>query len=438
MEETLYNAVEEEYSEAAKILVVGVGGGGNNAVNNMISEGINTCSYIAMNTDRQALHTSLAKVKVQLGAKLTKGLGAGADPIIGEKAAEESLEEIKSHLENIDLLFIAAGMGGGTGTGAAPVIAELAEKMGILTIAVVTKPFDFEGRKRAANAAEGIEKLRKFVDTLLVIPNQKLLDQRQTGLYPDGAQKKLSLKDAFKYADDVLRKGIQGITDLIVKPAYINLDFADIRTVIKGKGIAHMGIGVGTGEHRNIEAATMAVSSSLLETRISGATALILNFVGSEDITIDEIDEACTLIREVVDPNANIIFGFAVDPAMHNELQLTVIATGFLNAESEKFRKDATLGTSAGRTMFDSSARPRPQFTPTTSLKPLGGEAKPEPREEKPVVEQKEPVVAPPATPREEPKRSDVKPSVIDVGNGYVPPFLRKLRAKKDGGDSAE
>ncbi|MDR3216737.1 MAG: cell division protein FtsZ [Clostridiaceae bacterium] len=321
----------EDFTQfGAKILVVGVGGGGNNAVNNMIDSGVSSCRYVAMNTDRQALMMSKADVTLQLGEKLTSGLGAGADPDVGERAAEESRDKISALLQDVDLLFIAAGMGGGTGTGAAPVIAEIARSLNLLTIAVVTKPFDFEGEKRMANAEAGINKLRKFVDTLLVIPNQKLVETaNRYNEYGDKPRKSLPVKEAFKIADDVLKEGVRAITDLVVKPALINLDFADVRTVIKDKGIAHMGIGVGKGERKHYDAAHQAVSSALLETRIEGATALILHFRGGEDTTIDEIKDASEMIKEVLDENPLIIWGLDVDENMHDEIRLTVIATGF-------------------------------------------------------------------------------------------------------------
>jgi cell division protein FtsZ len=321
----------EDFTQfGAKILVVGVGGGGNNAVNNMIASGVSSCRYVAMNTDKQALMMSRAEKKLQLGTRLTNGLGAGADPEVGARAAEESREEIAALLKDVDLLFIAAGMGGGTGTGAAPVIAEIARSLNLLTIAVVTKPFDFEGDKRMSNAEIGIDKLRKFVDTLLVIPNQKLAEAANSYHdYGDRPRKSLPVKEAFKIADDVLKEGVRAITDLVVKPALINLDFADVRTVIKDKGIAHMGIGIGKGERKHYDAAHQAVSSALLETRIEGATALILHFRGGEDTTIDEIKDAGEMIKEVLDENPLIIWGLDVDENMHDEIHLTVIATGF-------------------------------------------------------------------------------------------------------------
>lgn len=312
----------------ANIKVIGVGGGGNNAVNRMILAGIESCTFIAANTDMQALNMSKADIKIQLGANLTKGLGAGADPEIGARAAEESKEEIRSLLQDTDLLFITAGMGGGTGTGATPVIAQMAKEMDILTVAVVTKPFEqFEGKRRMDNANEGIEKLRKVVDTLLIIPNEKI-----QLFVPKGT----TLVQAFKVADDVLRQGIQGITEIIATPALINLDFSDIKAIMKNKGNAHIGIGRGKGDNRTLDAVRQAVQSPLLETNIQGATGLIVYVSGGQDLTLDEVHTAVGLIQEVVDPSANIIFGMGIDETLENEVIITVIATGFDSKEETR------------------------------------------------------------------------------------------------------
>ncbi len=310
----------EALRQICKIKVIGVGGGGNNAVNRMVNAGIKSAEFVAVNTDRQALLMSRAESRVQIGDKITRGLGAGADPDIGFKAAEESKEALKEILEGTDLVFITAGMGGGTGTGAAPVIAGLAKEMGILTIAVVTKPFSFEGKRRMENAERGIKELKSCVDTLVIIPNEKLLK-----IVPKGT----AIVEAFRTADDVLRQGIQGISDLIVTPSLINLDFADVTTIMKNKGLAHMGLGRGKGENRTIEAVRQAVSSPLLETTIEGATGIILNIKGGLDLTLEEVYEAAELVREVVDPSCNIIFGSGIDDTMENEVEITVIATGF-------------------------------------------------------------------------------------------------------------
>lgn len=309
-----------------KILVVGVGGGGCNAVNRMIASGLKSASFVAANTDKQALMMSKATMQIQLGEKLTKGLGAGADPEIGRKAAEESRSQICEKLRGVDLVFITAGMGGGTGTGAAPVIASIAREMGILTIAVVTKPFEFEGRTRLANAEVGIKNLSKCVDTLVVIPNDRLLSI---------AQKGTSIVDAFKYADEVLRQGIQGISDLIATPSLINLDFADVRTVMKNRGLAHMGIGEGKGEKRNKIAVRQAIASPLLETSINGAKAVIINIKGGFDLTLEEVNDAVNLVKEVVSPEANTIFGTTIDEEYNDRMIVTIVATGFEGSRFE-------------------------------------------------------------------------------------------------------
>ena len=310
----------EEQNTFATIKVVGCGGGGNNAVNRMVDAGLRGVEFISVNTDRQALGQANAQVKIQIGEKLTKGLGAGAIPEVGRRAAEESREEIASALKGADLVFITAGMGGGTGTGAAPIIAEIARDLGTLTIAVVTKPFNFEGKQRMKNAEAGIAELKQHVDTLVVIPNDRLLQVVNKGT---------TMLEAFRIADDVLRQGIQGISDLIAVPAMINLDFADVKTVMESGGMAHMGIGIGRGENKLVEAAKNAISSPLLETNIDGARAVLINVTGGEDISIVDINEAANLIMEAADPDANIIFGAGIDETMGDEVRITVIATGF-------------------------------------------------------------------------------------------------------------
>lgn len=304
----------------ASIKVVGCGGGGANAVNRMVDAGLKGVEFIAVNTDKQALSTSRADKKIQIGEKLTKGLGAGAVPEIGKRAAEESRDEIAQQLKGADLVFVTAGMGGGTGSGAAPVVADIARDLNCLTIAVVTKPFQFEGKQRMRNAENGINELKQFVDTLVVIPNDRLLEVVARGT---------SMIEAFRVADDVLRQGIQGISDLIALPALINLDFADVKTVMESGGMAHIGIGVGKGENRTTEAAKAAIASPLLETKIDGARALLINITGSEDIGILEINEAARLVQESADSEANIIFGAGIDNRLKDEIQITVIATGF-------------------------------------------------------------------------------------------------------------
>ena len=310
----------EEQSNFASIKVVGCGGGGNNAVNRMMDAGLRGVDFIAVNTDRQALGQSNAQVKIQIGEKLTKGLGAGAHPDVGRRAAEESREEIASALKGADLVFITAGMGGGTGTGAAPIVAEVARDLGMLTIAVVTKPFNFEGKQRMKNAEAGIEELKTNVDTLVVIPNDRLLQV---------VSKQTSMIEAFRVADDVLRQGIQGISDLIAVPAMINLDFADVKTVMESGGMAHMGIGIGSGENKLVDAAKNAIASPLLETNIDGARAVLINITGGADISIVDINEAANLVMEAADPDANIIFGAGIDETMGDDVRITVIATGF-------------------------------------------------------------------------------------------------------------
>lgn len=309
-----------DIAQFAQIKVIGVGGAGNNAINRMIEEGLKGVEFIALNTDKQALLLSKANQKIQMGDKLTKGLGAGANPDIGKRSAEESREEISQHLKGADLVFVTAGMGGGTGTGAAPIVAEIAKDLGILTIGVVTKPFTFEGKPRSVNAQKGINELEEYVDTLVIIPNDRLLQVVGKGT---------SLMDAFKVCDDVLRQGIQGISDLISQPSLINLDFADVRTTMQDRGLAHMGIGIGTGENRALEAARQAVGSPLLETTIDGAKAVLINITGDSSLGLMEIEEAASLISEATDPEANIIFGAGIDETMHDQARITVIATGF-------------------------------------------------------------------------------------------------------------
>jgi cell division protein FtsZ len=320
-----------EQNNVAKIRVIGVGGGGNNAVNRMIDSGIKSADFVAMNTDAQTLINSRAELKVQLGKEITKGLGAGANPEVGKNAALESIDAIREVVQGNELIFITAGMGGGTGTGAAPVVASIAKECGILTVAVVTKPFAFEGRRRMENAEKGIEMLRQYVDTLVIIPNEKLLD-----VVPKGTP----IIKAFQVADDVLRQGIQGVADLIVNPALINLDFADVFTIMHNQGLAHMGIGSARGENRTIQAVSQAVQSPLLETDIEGATGLILNVTGGLDLSLDEVVEASRLVQAVVDINANIIFGAGIDESLDDSVVVTIIATGF-TGEAQIERKQA-------------------------------------------------------------------------------------------------
>lgn len=319
-------ASENQVKPVVKIKVVGVGGGGNNAVNRMVNAGVSGVEFIAVNTDKQALQVSKADYRIQIGSKLTKGWGAGADPEVGLKAAEENLDELRQTLNDADLVFVTAGMGGGTGTGAAPLIAGLAKEKDVLTIAVVTKPFNFEGRKRMENAEKGVEALRKVVDSLVIIPNEKLFK-----LVPKGT----SIVDTFRYADDVLRQGVQGISNIIVDNSLINLDFADINTIMKNKGLAHMGIGRAKGDRKIFDALSQAVSSPLLETTIEGATGIIFNVKGGVQLPIDQVHEAADLMREIVDPECNIIFGTSVDESLEDTVEITVIATGFKGNETQ-------------------------------------------------------------------------------------------------------
>lgn len=333
----------------AVIKVVGVGGGGTNAVNRMIEEGIRGVEFVAINTDAQALAISDADIKVHIGTDLTRGLGAGANPEVGRKAADESRDDIAEALAGADMVFITAGEGGGTGTGAAPIVADIAmNEVGALTVAVVTKPFTFEGRKRRGAAMEGIKTLSDCVDTLIVIPNDKLLDI---------AEKKTSMLEAFAMADGVLSQGTQGITDLITVPGVINLDFADVKTIMRQAGTAMMGIGVASGDTRAVDAAQQAISSRLLESSIDGATRVLLSIAGSKDLGIQEINDAADLVANAVDPEANIIFGTVVDESLGDQVRITVIATGFTDANVNKQDELFSAGRASGK----------PAATPTAS-----------------------------------------------------------------------
>jgi cell division protein FtsZ len=329
----------------AVIKVVGVGGGGTNAVNRMVDAGLRGVEFIAVNTDAQALLMCDADVKIHIGSKITRGLGAGADPSIGREAAMESRDELKEALKGADMVFVTAGKGGGTGTGAAPIIAEIARELGALTVGVVTRPFTFEGQKRGDQAEQGIRALREKVDTLIIIPNDRLLQV---------VEKRTSIVDAFRIADDVLRQGVQGITDLITVPGLINLDFADVRTVMRNTGTALMGIGAAAGENRAAEAARAAISSPLLETSVEGARGLLLNITGPSDLGLFEVDEAAKIVQGAADQNANIIFGAVVDDAMGEHVRVTVIATGFeRSTPSAPRRERPSTGEPGGSQLFD-------------------------------------------------------------------------------------
>jgi cell division protein FtsZ len=318
----------------AVIKVVGVGGGGTNAVNRMVDAGLTGVEFIAVNTDAQALLMADADIKIQIGVQATRGLGAGADPAVGLAAAQESRDELKEALKGADMVFVTAGEGGGTGTGAAPIVAELGSELGTLTVGVVTRPFGFEGRKRADQAERGIDDLRERVDTLIVIENDRLLQV---------VEKRTSIVEAFRMADDILRQGVQGITDLITVPGLVNLDFADVRTIMRDAGSALMGIGTASGENRAAEAARSAVSSPLLEASIEGATGILLNVTGPPDIGLFEVNEAAEVVTSAADQNANVIFGAVIDDAEGDEVRVTVIATGFGARGRRRRRREDTL-----------------------------------------------------------------------------------------------
>lgn len=377
----------------AQIKVVGVGGGGNNAVNRMIEANLKGVQFIAINTDKQALYNSKAEYKIQIGEKLTRGLGAGANPEIGSKAAEESRDDVYQALQGADMVFVTAGMGGGTGTGAAPIVAQIAKEMGILTVGVVTKPFTFEGRRRMLHADKGIEELRKRVDTLVTIPNDRLLQV---------VEKRTSIVDAFKIADDILRQGVQGISDLIAIPGLVNLDFADVKTIMHEQGLAHMGVGRAGGENRAIDAAKQAIHSPLLETTINGAKGVLLNITGGPSLGLYEINEAAAIVQEAADMEANIIFGAVIDESLKDEIRITVIATGF-----EDFVE----------TVAQPIAQPVAQPAPQPVAQPI-----PEPVQQAPIVQE-------PAAAQTAAQTAPVDPAEPTDATEYdIPTFLRKKR----------
>ncbi|GAB7387653.1 cell division protein FtsZ [Bacillaceae bacterium] len=332
-----------ETEQLAQIKVIGVGGGGSNAVNRMIESGLQGVEFIAVNTDAQALHISKAETKLQIGEKLTRGLGAGANPEVGKKAAEESREMIENALRGADMVFVTAGMGGGTGTGAAPVIAEVAKEIGALTVGVVTRPFSFEGRKRAMQAEQGIQALKDKVDTLIVIPNDRLLEI---------VDKNTPMLEAFREADNVLRQGVQGISDLIAVPGLINLDFSDVKTIMTERGSALMGIGIASGENRAAEAAKKAICSPLLETSIDGARGVLMNITGGVNLSLYEVNEAADIVATASDPDVNMIFGAVINENLKDEIIVTVIATGFEHTEQKQqapLRRSFEANASAGK-----------------------------------------------------------------------------------------
>ena len=343
---------EKGFNHLATLKVIGVGGGGNNAVNRMIDHGMNNVEFIAINTDGQALNLSKAESKIQIGEKLTRGLGAGANPEIGKKAAEESREQIEDAIQGADMVFVTAGMGGGTGTGAAPVVAKIAKEMGALTVGVVTRPFGFEGRKRSTQAAAGVESMKAAVDTLIVIPNDRLLDI---------VDKSTPMMEAFKEADNVLRQGVQGISDLIAVSGEVNLDFADVKTIMSNQGSALMGIGVSSGENRAVEAAKKAISSPLLETSIVGAQGVLMNITGGESLSLFEAQEAADIVQDAADEDVNMIFGTVINPELQDEIVVTVIATGFEDKPTSQGRKASStgFGTSATSSTSTQTSTPR-------------------------------------------------------------------------------
>ncbi|HEY9879186.1 MAG TPA: cell division protein FtsZ [Leptolyngbyaceae cyanobacterium] len=345
-------------SSIARIKVIGVGGGGCNAVNRMISSGLSGIEFWSVNTDAQALHIAATNNSLQIGQKLTRGLGAGGNPAIGQKAAEESRDELSHALEGSDLVFITAGMGGGTGTGAAPIVAEVAKEAGALTVGVVTRPFTFEGRRRMAQAEEGIAALQGRVDTLIIIPNDKLLSV---------ISEQTPVQEAFRVADDILRQGVQGISDIITIPGLVNVDFADVRAVMADAGTALMGIGVGSGKSRAREAAIAAISSPLLEASIDGAAGAVFNVTGGTDLTLHEVNAAAEIIYEGVDPNANIIFGAVIDERMQGEVRITVIATGFNTLPNTQVETEASRVTPFKRTFNSPPPSPPPSGGSNTS-----------------------------------------------------------------------
>lgn len=351
---------EFEMESLAQIKVIGVGGGGSNAVNRMIDNGVQGVDFITVNTDAQALHFAKSEHKLQIGEKLTRGLGAGANPEVGKKAAEESRDLIMSTLKGADMVFVTAGMGGGTGTGAAPVIAEIARECGALTVGVVTRPFTFEGRKRSSHAEQGIEALKEKVDTLIVIPNDRLLEI---------VDKKTPMLEAFREADNVLRQAVQGISDLIAVPGLINLDFADVKTIMTERGSALMGIGIANGENRAAEAARKAIMSPLLETSIDGARGVIMNITGGTNLSLYEVNEAAEIVTEASDPEVNMIFGAIIEENMKDDIKVTVIATGFENKpmpSMNPMRRPSAAATSAPET--------NDMRSNTSTLRPFGNQ----------------------------------------------------------------
>lgn len=346
----------KKLAAVADIKVIGIGGGGGNAINRMVSTGLNGVEFISINTDAQSLSMAQAERRIQIGAKITRGLGAGGIPSIGQKAAEESRDDILQAMDGADMVFITCGMGGGTGTGAAPIVAEIAKEVGALTVGVVTRPFSFEGRQRANQAEEGIIKFKEKVDTLIVIPNDRLLTV---------VEKRTPVQEAFMVADDVLRQGVQGISDIITIPGLINVDFADVKAIMTNAGSALMGIGKANGENRAVEAARIAISSPLLESSIEGASGVIFNVTGGADLTLYEVNEAAEVIYAVANPDANIIFGAVIDEKIQGDIKITVIATGFDGQRSTPFKKtDKGKDTMSAYSQMKPTLPPQPRYTP--------------------------------------------------------------------------
>ena len=396
---TLLEIMTTEADTSAKIIVIGVGGAGNNAVNRMIDENIGGVEFIGINTDKQALTLCKAPTLIQIGEKLTKGLGAGAQPEIGEKAAEKSMEELSSAVKGADMVFVTCGMGGGTGTGAAPVVAKIAKEQGILTVGVVTKPFKFEAKQRMVNALSGIDRLKESVDTLIVIPNDKLLEI---------VDRRTTMPDALKKADEVLQQAVQGITDLINLPALINLDFADVSTVMKDKGMAHIGIGNAKGDDKAIEAVKLAVASPLLETTINGATHVIINISG--DISLMDANDAASYVQDLAGDNANIIFGAKYDESMTDEATITVIATGLENpGATSKIMPKLNYATQAPTRPVSGSTLGRTTGTAAPTYQPQGGHG----------------TVTPPLPGIQRPRQPESTVQQMDI---KIPDFLKNSR----------
>ncbi len=415
-------AINTNISGKAKIKVIGVGGAGNNAINRMIDAGITCAEYVVVNTDSQILKLSPCENKIQIGVQLTKGLGAGADPDIGRAAAEESKDILTDVIKGTDLLFITAGMGGGTGTGAAPVIAKIARDMKILTVAVVTEPFAFEGKKRMENTVKGLDNLKKYVDTLIIIPNDKIRTV---------VDKNTTMVEALRVADEILKQGIKGLAELIVNPALINLDFADVKTILKDTGIAHLGVGVAKGDNRIIEAVRVAVNCPLLQTTIEGARGVILNVVGGNDLTFSEVADAAELVRSVVDASANIIFGARIDPNVQDEVEITVIATGFPgydNSQVAEQQRAYTSGQIYNQQPYNSATGGRMSVSEPYYAQPRTPQAPVPPQYGQPRQYQQPPVQPAPIAPAPVAPQVNDEEAIERPADKDLPQFARILR----------